>query len=299
MSTVREGSSAFQDERGGTEDSLIGPRDIRSYGMTAIEIDVIDRGVFQSDLNYMVEGGTMATLDEQNPDVQFIDNAVYNLVISHPEGTILWDTGIHHDAAGEHWPDWLFQAFPMEDASEHRLDDDLERAGWGLEEIDYVFQTHLHCDHAGGLEFFDGTDIPIFVHAEELKWAYYSVVSAEGGAGYLLNDIHWDLNWEVIHRNRVEVFEDIEFILLDGHTPGVLGTIVHLPDGETVIFTSDQFYRRENYEEGAPLGAGLLWNKQRWLDNLRYVEDLERRHDATLVFGHETDQVAQIRDGWP
>ena len=267
--------------------------------MPDIEIDVIDRGTFQSDLNYMVEGGTMATLDEQNPDVQFVDNAVYNLVIDHPDGTILWDTGIHHDAAGEHWPDWLFQAFPMEDAADHRLDDDLEAAGWKLDDIDYVFQTHLHCDHAGGLEFFDGTDTPVFIHEEELKWAYYSATTDEGGAGYLLDDFHWDLDWRVVHRDRVEFFDGIEFVRFAGHTPGVLGTIVHLDDDRTVVFTSDQVYRRENFEEQAPLGAGLLWNKQRWFDNLHLLQDLERRHDAELVFGHDPGQVEAIGDGWP
>lgn len=36
---------------------------------------------------------------------------------------------------------------------------------------------HLHLDHAGGLENFKGTDVPIHVHEKELKHAYYSVAT--------------------------------------------------------------------------------------------------------------------------
>lgn len=267
--------------------------------MGDISIDVIDRGMFQSDLNYMVEGATMATLDEQNPDIEFVDNWVYNLVIDHPDGTILWDSGIHHESASGHWPDWLYQAFPMADPADHRLDDDLEAAGWSVGDIDYVFQTHLHCDHTGGLEFFAGTDTPVLVHEEELKWAYYSATTDKGGAGYLIDDIHQDLNWQVLHGDRVELFEGIEFLHLPGHTPGVMGTLVEFGDGEVVIFTSDETYRATNYHDGEPLGAGLLWNKQLWFDNLQYLKDLERRHDATMVFGHDPDQKSAIAEGWP
>jgi glyoxylase-like metal-dependent hydrolase (beta-lactamase superfamily II) len=36
---------------------------------------------------------------------------------------------------------------------------------------------HLHLDHAGGLTYFKGTDVPIWVHELELKHAYFSVLT--------------------------------------------------------------------------------------------------------------------------
>lgn len=36
---------------------------------------------------------------------------------------------------------------------------------------------HLHLDHAGGLSYFKGTDVPIYVHELELKHAFYSVLT--------------------------------------------------------------------------------------------------------------------------
>lgn len=121
--------------------------------MVNATIDTIDRGVLETDLNYFIEGNTLATHDEPNPDTDYVEVPVPGFVIDHPEGLILWDTGSHYDARNGHWPEEIVQAFYPADAHEHRLDDDLEKAGYSIEEIDYVFQSHLHVDHAGGLEF--------------------------------------------------------------------------------------------------------------------------------------------------
>lgn len=265
--------------------------------MVDATVDVIDRGVLETDLNYLVEGNTLGSHDDPNPDIDYVEIPVPNFVIDHPEGTILWDTGSHHEAANGHWPEGLVQAFYPADAHEHRLDDDLEDAGYSIEEIDCVFQSHLHLDHAGGLEFFDGTDTPIFVHEKELKYAYYSAKSDEGSSAYVLGDFDHDLNWQVLHRDRETHFEDVEFIRLPGHTPGMTGTMVHV-DSETVVFAGDEIYRSENYDDEIPLGAGLLWSHRHWFRSLNVLKELDRKHDAEIVYGHDTEQFEEIKDGW-
>ncbi|ELY61781.1 N-acyl homoserine lactonase family protein [Natronolimnohabitans innermongolicus] len=266
--------------------------------MVDATIDVLHRGGLECDQNYMIEGHTLGTHDEPNPDVDYGEIPVWSLVIDHPEGTILWDTGNHHEALEGHWPEELLQAFYPHDAHEHRLDDDLEEAGYSIDDIDYVFQTHLHLDHAGGLEFFDGTDVPIFVHEKEVKFAYYSAKTDEGSGAYILEDFDHDLNWQILHQDREQHFEDLEFVRFPGHTPGLTGTVIHLDDEGTIVFAGDQLYRAENFEDEAPLGAGLLWGKTEWFDSLQRIKSLERRHDAEVVYGHDSDQFESIRDGW-
>ncbi|MFB6155455.1 MAG: N-acyl homoserine lactonase family protein [Haloferacaceae archaeon] len=266
--------------------------------MVNATVDVLDRGTLECDYNYMMEGHVLGTKANQNPEVDYSEIPVWNLVIDHPEGTILWDTGSHHEALDGHWPEGLKQAFYPYDVREHRLDDDLEAAGYSIDDIDYVFQTHLHLDHAGGLEFFDGTDVPVFVHEEELKFAYYSAKTDEGSGAYILDDFDHDLNWHVLHRDRETHFEDVEFVRLPGHTPGLTGTMIHLDGEGTVVFTGDQVYMGPNYEEDVPLGANLLWGKTEWYESLRRVRELERAHDAQVVYGHDPDQFEEIRGGW-
>lgn len=265
--------------------------------MVNATIHVLDRGGLYCDMNYMMEGNTLATYDEQNPDVEYDEIPVWNLVVEHPEGTILWDTGSHHEAMDGHWPEAVTQAFRPHDAAEHRLDDDLASIGYSIDDIDAVFQSHLHIDHAGGLEFFDGTDTPVFVHEKELKHAYYSNETGSGSDSYLLQDFDHDLNWQVLHRDREEHFTDLEFIRFPGHTPGMTGSMIHL-EHKTIIFTGDQLYMAENYEDEIPLGGPLTWGKTEWRESLRRIQSLERRHDAEVIFGHDPAQVEAIKPGW-
>lgn len=46
-----------------------------------------------------------------------------------------------------------------------------------MKDIKAVVLGHLHTDHAGGLEYFFGTNVPIYVHEKELKNAFYSVAT--------------------------------------------------------------------------------------------------------------------------
>lgn len=267
--------------------------------MVEITIDVIDRGIFKADTNYMIEASSMADINSPNQETHLIDNQVYNFVIDHPEGTFLWDTGCHPECADGHWPDDLYDAFALQDPQEHTLEADLDEEGWDIDDIDAVFMSHLHVDHTGGLHHFHGTDVPIYVHAEELKWAYASANADGFGGGYLTDDFDADLNWEVMHGDRREYFEDIEFIHNPGHTPGLTSTLIHLDDGHTVFIVADEAYHATNYHDEVPLGAGLLWNGDKWYQNLQFCKDIERRHDAELVFGHDPDQMDRIGAGWP
>jgi N-acyl homoserine lactone hydrolase len=267
--------------------------------MVDATIDVIDRGHFTCDLNFLVEGNTLGVRDEPNPETDFEPNAVYNVVIDHPDGTILYDTGLHHDAADGYWPEGMVQAFVPEVADEHRLDDDLEAAGWSIDDIDYVFMTHLHVDHAGGLEFFEGTDTPIFVHEEELKYALLSANSEAGGTGYLPKEVNRDLNWDVVTGNRREFFEDIAFWHQPGHTPGLMGMKVEHDSAGTIMFASDEVYRETNYVDEVALGATLLWSRPHWEESLADLKELEKRENPEIVYGHDPDRLEEIKDGWP
>lgn len=267
--------------------------------MVDATISLLDRGTIRADTNFIVEGHNMATAGEPNPDHQRGDGPVYNLVIDHPEATILWDTGSHPEAGDGHWPAEQYAAFEHDDARERDLETALYEAGYSIGDVDAVVQTHLHLDHAGGLYHFEGTDVPIYVHRDELEFAYLSAKTDEGSDAYVAADFDLDLNWTVLQRDRTTSFEDVTFLKLPGHTPGLLGTMIHLDGYGTVIFAGDQAYVRANYVEELPLGAGLLWSRQYWLESLRLVQELERRHDAEVFCGHAPEAVERLASGLP
>ena len=267
--------------------------------MVDATISLVDRGTIRTDLNHIIEGHTVGTAAEPNPETQMGEGVVYNLLIDHPEGTILWDTGSHPDAGSGHWPEGLYAAFEHYDAHERGLETALDDVGYSIDDIDYVFQTHLHLDHAGGLGHFAGTDTPVFVHEEEIKYAYYSANTDEGSDAYVLGDFDHDLNWQVIHQDRTTFFEDVEFLHLPGHTPGLMGTMIHLDGYGTAIFTGDEIYVRANYDDEQPLGAGLLWSKQDWEQSLQRLKNLERKHNAEVFCGHAPEDAERLEEGLP
>jgi glyoxylase-like metal-dependent hydrolase (beta-lactamase superfamily II) len=67
----------------------------------------------------------------------------------------------------------------------HHLDNAIQAAGYGLDDIKAIVLSHLHLDHAGGLEFFRGRDVPVYVHGDELKNAFYAVATGEDLGAYL------------------------------------------------------------------------------------------------------------------
>ena len=248
-------------------------------------VTLIDRGRVRADRAYVVDGASMASAAEPDPDHERIEFVVRNAVVEAGGGTYLWDTGVPADAA-DVWPDPLYAAFEAHDAPDHGFADGLADAGYDREGVDAVVMSHLHLDHAGNLDAFAGTGTPVYVHREELPFAFYSAKTDEGPIAYLASDFDGDPNWRVVHRDRHTLAEGFELLHLPGHTPGLLGARVETPEG-TLLIAGDECYVDANYAEGAPLGPGLMWSGRDWRDSLETLRELERRTDADVLHGHD------------
>lgn len=252
--------------------------------MGKISLTPVRRGHLVLDEAYLFEDVGTATASEPSPSHERVRCPVYNVVVDHPDATVLWDTGSHPDAADGHWPAESYDAFT------HRglrpLASDLDAAGYALDDVDAVVQSHLHLDHAGGLAAFAGTDVPVYVHRREFEFAYLSAKTDGGDPAYLAGDFDHDLNWRLLTGERSTPFPDIDLVLVPGHSPGLVATVIHR-DADTVLLAGDLGFVDENVEERRPMDGALVWNKAAWYEGIDRIEDVRRRYDATVLTGHD------------
>ena len=80
-------------------------------------------------------------------------------LLHHPDiGLVLFDTGACEDVATS-WGDEAMELGPItRDKATQGLAEAIKATGAGtIKDIRAVVMSHLHCDHAGGLEHFFGT----------------------------------------------------------------------------------------------------------------------------------------------
>ncbi len=260
-----------------------------------MRLHLLDLGRLDYDEGFPLIAGSVSTASEPSPPVGRRRVAMIGSLIDHPKvGPVLFDTGPPADHR-ELWPPIVQELFAItEYDAEHHLDTALEAAGYGLEDINAIVLSHLHLDHAGGLEFFRGRDIPVYVHAEELKNAFYGVATRQDIGAYIPHYLDFSFNWQPVHGDHIELFEGFNLYRLAGHTPGLCGLRLDLSNAGTFFLSSDQFHLRENYEGPRPLGW-LMRDQPAWWRSYQLVKTLADRTDARLVFGHDADVLAELR----
>lgn len=212
-------------------------------------------------------------------------------LIRHPEGDVLFDTGAHPafisdprsrlgDAA-----DLYDVVMEPGDAMTAKL----RTLGVEAEAIGHAVQSHLHYDHAGGLEFLPSA--VVYVQKEELPFAWWPPVYQRGV--YVRQDFDSVQNWKEL-RGDYDIFNDGKLLIFatPGHTPGHQSLLVRL-DGQAVILTGDAMYDREKAcQRRLP---GLLWSPDALIESWERIEDLQRRHNAQLIVTHDLHWEQSVR----
>ncbi|MGM0606767.1 MAG: N-acyl homoserine lactonase family protein [Halobacteriota archaeon] len=262
--------------------------------MTGISVTLVDRGRVRADVGYVQSGYTMADAKTPNPSHEIGDFVVWSAVVETADGTYLFDTGCPPDA-DTYWPEPLYDAFEPYDAADRSLSIDLGRNGYAIDDMDAVVMSHLHLDHVGELDRFEGADVPVYVHRAELPFAYFSAKTSEGSIAYLAEDFDGEYDWQIVHGDSHTIVPGFELLHLPGHTPGLLGARIDLDGGDrTLLIAGDEAYVDANYTDGVPLGPGLLWSRPDWKASLNRLREIERQTDASVLYGHDLDRFEEI-----
>jgi len=235
---------------------------------------ILDLGWLECDANWMVAMSVVGTKENPNPPARWIKVPVYAVLVDHPEGKFLYDTGCAPVAANK--PQALFPYYHEENQT---LPKQLALVHTRPEEIKAVVLSHMHSDHAGNVGLF--TAATIYVHRREMEHAL-----SAGGPSVLKQE-------SVAKRCRlIEEDQDIagglRLISLPGHSFGVLGMLVETRRDGALLFSSDAVYTRTNY--GPPAKAsGIVYDSLSYFQSIDKVHRLEKERHATVMFPHDME----------
>ena len=130
----------------------------------------------------------------------------------------------------------------------------------------------------------------VIVSEADLKEAYFSVMTGNPGAyTRALFDVE-GIQFKPIHETT-KLADDLTLFIQKSHTPGVIGLILHTKNHGNIIATSDTVYTAQSYREQLPPGGTINKTTDEFFENSHRIQELEKEYDATLLFGHDIDQI--------
>lgn len=211
-------------------------------------------------------------------------------VVEHPNALVLVDTGLHPELARSKEPlrglASLFEVHLAADGAD-AVGARLDQSGFDPGEVTHVVLTHLHFDHAGGLR--DLPNATVLVQGRE--WAELS--DKRLVASGAVNPAYVDLGHPRVELDGDhDLFGDgsIVCLLTSGHTAGHQSVRVEAFDATHVLCGDCCYLRRTLTHEHLPPFA---WDRDQQRASIRRLA-AEQRNGATLLFGHDPDQVVRI-----
>lgn len=221
-----------------------------------------------------------------------IDLPVSCVLLRHAQGNVLFDTGCHPSTLEDPAARWGTMAkamLPIGGPDEHVVAG-LSTVGLTPMDIDIVVNSHLHSDHCGCNEYFKRATL--VCHRKELEAAQGSDAVQKG---YIPADWQHPMPTRTIEAQH-DLFGDGRLVLvpLPGHTEGTIGAIVGLDRDGSFLLAADAVALRPNLDED--IMPRNTWNPELAADSLHEIRRIQSG-GATVIFGHDAAQWAELRKG--
>ncbi|GAB3683595.1 N-acyl homoserine lactonase family protein [Salinisphaera aquimarina] len=216
---------------------------------------------------------------------EYIDAPILAYLIETSNGRVLYDVGCDYHkiatpALRAHYFDPMRPLFePPVMTQAQRIPSYLARLGLSIRDIDLVFLSHLHFDHAGGLCDVAGCDVHI-------QQAEVDAANTGDVSGIFADEIEGAADWRV-HAGAYEVVPGLMAIESPGHTAGHMSLFIERAKGAPIILCGDAADLRENLDD--EVAPGYCWrdDEATALASIRSLKSLARRTQAELWPNHD------------
>jgi glyoxylase-like metal-dependent hydrolase (beta-lactamase superfamily II) len=246
--------------------------DIRLYVLDCGRIDFRDMGMFDDSGALDGKPGSMSAPC---------------FLIRHPQGDLLWDTGLG-DAIADH-PGGAELAPGIRTTVRVKLVDQLKALGLTPADIDYLAFSHWHEDHTGNAN--------LFGHA---TWILQrrELAAATGSTPPPFESLRPVGAWKTARTRIVDgdadVFGDgsVKLLLLPGHTPGHQALELHLPRAGVVLLSGDLYHSREARQLRRVPKVNV--DRAATLASMARFESIATRTHARVVIQHDPRDIALL-----
>lgn len=228
---------------------------------------------------------------------------IYVWVIEHPEGIIVVDTGIPHDAnKPRYFPPFMplmQRAARFDIAKNEEIGPKMRALGLEPKDVGWVVLTHLHQDHDGGLHHFPNAE---FVVSRD-EW---NAASGFGGRmkGYL--NQRWPRGFAPtlvsFDDGPMEPFPghkkltragDVTLVPTPGHSPGHMSVLLN-EGGTTLMFAGDTSYTQDNLTQMIADGVGTDIEAE--LETHRRILAYAAKHPIVYLPSHDPGALQRLAD---
>ncbi|VAW62951.1 hypothetical protein MNBD_GAMMA11-3208 [hydrothermal vent metagenome] len=202
-------------------------------------------------------------------------------LISHPNGTLIWDTGLSDSllgvAGGVDAGNGLFNL-----SVSKTLKSQLEEIDIDPLSIDYIAFSHLHFDHTANTSYFLNATWLI----QEVE---YDLAFSPQAEQFFFNPEDYSIlqNNDTVKLNgHYDVFGDTSVVIVStpGHTPGHQVLYLNLAETGPVILSGDLYHFQQNREE---YGFPVFNTKKETVHSFALVDDLLDELNAKLWIQHD------------
>jgi len=188
------------------------------------------------------------------------------VLIEHPKGDILWDSGI-----GSEYEDQMSvlnffekQLFSIENVKPAYKQ--LQAGAYNFEKLMAIIPSHMHWDHASGLEDFNSLNVPVWIQDNS-----YQEAQTGKPPGFIKSQFDSPrINWKSLKLNdkpflgfseSLDIYGDGSAVLVDlsGHTHGQLGLFLNLPDNKQYFFIGDTAWSVIGIEQNSSRPSFVDW----------------------------------------
>jgi N-acyl homoserine lactone hydrolase len=208
-------------------------------------------------------------------------------LLTHPKGTLLWDTGLPDSLANV--PAGVTDPFGITLKVQKTLAAQLAELNVKPSEVDYVAFSHLHGDHTGNANLF--TSSTWILGKPELAWAL-GKPTPPGVAPPSLSG-HKKAKLQFIDYDH-DVFGDgsVRILRTPGHTPGHQVLFVSLAKAGKFVLSGDLFHTKVSAAKALiPLVNN---NRADTLASIDRVSKILKLNNARLIVQHAPEDFASL-----